>query len=61
MNFIEAYIAGFSKHYPEKEIKIRGKRQADGSRKYMVVINGDTGGLLMSENDIREATRMFNR
>lgn len=61
MNFIQAYIEGFTKHYPEKSVEVRGKRQADGSRKYMVVINGDTGGITLSESDMREATRMFNR
>jgi hypothetical protein len=51
----------FSKHYPNKLVSIRGKRQQNGGRMYAVLIDGDSGGMLLSENDLREATRMFNK
>jgi hypothetical protein len=59
MNFIEAYIQGFKKHYPEKEVLVKSKRH-NGNWCYRVVINGDAGDLLLTEQDMRDATRMFN-
>lgn len=61
LTFIQAYIEGFAKHYPDKNVEVKAKRQPDGSRKYAVVIGGDTGGILLSENDMRDATRLFNK
>lgn len=61
MHFIAAYLEGFSKHYPEKDVKIKSRKQVDGTRKYAVIINGDNGGILLSESDMREATHIFNK
>jgi hypothetical protein len=61
MTSVEAYLQAFSKHYPAKTVSIRGKRQQNGGRMYAVLIDGDSGGMLLSENDLREATRMFNK
>lgn len=61
MTFISAYVEAFLKHYPEKTLTVKSRRQTDRSWKYAVIINGDAGGILLSEADIKEATVMFNR
>jgi hypothetical protein len=60
MDMIQAYIEGFKKHYPSHNVEVKSKRQR-GEWRFAVIINGDKGDVLLSEADMREATRMFNK
>ena len=60
MNFIDAYKQAFTRCYPEKNLEIKPRRVRQEMR-YQVVINQDKGDLLLSESDMRSATRDFNR
>jgi hypothetical protein len=53
-------LAAFKANYPMHDVKIK-PRKVRGEIRYAVAINGDSGDLLLSEQDIRSATRMFNR
>ena len=55
MSFINAYLAAFQSAYPQKKVDVR----TVGNNQYKVVINGDAGDLVMSEFDMRLATRAF--
>lgn len=59
---IHAYIEGFKRHYPHHEVKVkpvRDKRYPEP--RYRVFINGEGGDITLSADDMRFATRMFNR
>lgn len=60
MDLISRYLEAFAKHYPAKNVKVKPKRLR-GDLKFQVVIDGDAGDMLLSEDDIRAAVRMFNR
>lgn len=57
---IQEYIEAFGRHYPQKRCEIKPKR-IRGELRYRVFIDGDAGDITLSEADMREATRMFNR
>jgi hypothetical protein len=57
LTFVEAYLEGFKKHYPEKDVRVQYRRKHDA---YAVFIDGSAGDRLLSESELREATRMFN-
>lgn len=58
---IAAYMAAFLSCYPHKSIDVREKRMKDGSVMHRVLINGEGGDILLSEDDLRYATRLFKR
>jgi hypothetical protein len=55
---VAAYIDAFKRHYPNHDVKVKYRSRNDS---YAVFINGDHGGILLSHEDLVEATRMFNR
>ena len=60
---IEAYKEAFSRNYPHHDVKVRprrGRKHGD-EIKYAVIINGDSGDMLLSADDLRSSTRDFNR
>jgi hypothetical protein len=60
MNFIQAYMDGFSTCYPHKKIEVKVKRQRNGDPpRYQVVIDSDRGDMTLSEEQMRSATRGF--
>jgi len=62
-NLIQAYMEGFLRNYPHHDVKVRpmrGRKHGDEPR-YSVIINGDRGDISLSEDDLRSATRAFNR
>jgi hypothetical protein len=60
MTFIDAYKEAFSRNYPHHTCKVTPRR-VRGELRYAIIINGDKGDLLLSEEDVRSATRDFNR
>lgn len=60
LTFIQAYLEAFHKHYPAKDVRVKHKRH-NGEWRYAVIIDGDKGDMLLSETDLREATRAFNK
>jgi hypothetical protein len=59
-NIIAQYLEAFGQHYPAMQVQVKPKR-VRGDLKFAVLINGDAGDLLLSEDDLRSAIRMFNR
>lgn len=57
---IAEYVEGFNRHYPQKTCKLKPKR-VRGEVRFQVIIDGDAGDITLSETDVREATRAFNR
>jgi hypothetical protein len=57
---IPEYIEAFNRCYPQKKCEIKPKR-VRGQVEFRVIIDGDDGGVTLSNDDLREATRMFNR
>lgn len=53
-----AYIQAFLSCYPHKSIEVIPVRSRDGI-KYRVVIDHNRGDILLSEDDLAFATRMF--
>lgn len=60
MNIIQAYKEQFLKHYPAKNVRVLPRKTREGIR-FAVEIDGDKGDILLSENDMRDAIRMFTR
>jgi hypothetical protein len=59
---IAEYIAAFNRCYPHKTVEIKpiqGKKPND-PLKYSVIIDQQRGDILLSEDDLRYATRLFN-
>lgn len=60
MSFIAEYIEQFNRHYPAKNVEVRSKI-VRGELRFRVLINGSDDGMLLSEEDMRGAIRMFKR
>lgn len=59
---IQAYIDAASRCYPQKKWDVRPAYNKQGRQVgYRVGINGDYGDRILSEDDLRSATRDFNR
>ena len=59
---IQQYIEAFTRCYPEKNVEVRPTFNKQGTQiGWRVGINGDFGNLVLSDADIREATRAFMR
>lgn len=61
MDFITEYKESFKSAYPHHEVRVKPKKQRDGTVKYAVIINQEAGDITLSESDMRYATRLFNR
>jgi hypothetical protein len=55
------YITSFSRCYPHKTITLKSKKVGPGEWKMRVVIDGDAGDILLTEDDMMDAIRLFNR
>ena len=60
MDFITAYKQAFLSCYPQKTIDVKPRR-VRGALMYRVIIDSDPGDTMLSEEDMRGATRMFMR
>lgn len=63
MDHVQAYIAGFERCYPQAKIDVTfagRKRFNDRLPRWNVAINGNTDGRPLTEQEMREATRMYN-
>jgi hypothetical protein len=58
---IQEYKDAFNACYPHKSVDVVPVKQRDRSIKYRVVIDHDRGDILLSEDDMQFATRMFKR
>lgn len=59
---IQQYIDSFTKCYPQKKCEVHRAYNKQGvAIGYRVAINGDRGDLVLSETDMREAIKAFNR
>jgi hypothetical protein len=58
---MDAYIQAFLSCYPHKTIEVIPVTQRDHSIKFRVVIDHQRGDILLSQDDIEFATRMFSR
>ncbi len=57
---IQEYKEAFLRCYPHKTVEVK-PRKVRGELRFSVVINGDRGDLLLTEEQVGEATRAFNR
>lgn len=57
---IAEYIAAFHRCYPHKACEVRPVRKR-GEVRFRVLIDNDGGEFTYSDEDLREATRMFLR
>lgn len=56
------YVEAFTKCYPQKRCEVKNAYNKQGMHiGYRVGINGDFGDRILSEQDMREAIRVFNR
>lgn len=55
------YIAAFGRCYPHKTIELKAKKMGPGDWRTRVIIDGDPGDVILTDDDMREAIRMFNR
>lgn len=58
---VEEYIQAFLSCYPHKHIEVHPKTMKDRSIRYRVMIDRDGGDILLSEDDMRFATRLLRR
>lgn len=58
---IQEYINEFQRHYPNYKVEVKPKHSNNGEVRFAVLINGDSGGITLSDKDLREATRMFKQ
>ena len=61
MHLLQEYRASFERAYPQTKLDIRIKTRRGQAPKFRVGINGDFGDIELSESDMREAVRNFNR
>lgn len=64
MSVVAHYIDAFQGCYPHKTIEVKPKRVRTGNAveiKFAVLIDNDAGSILLSEGDLRSATRLFKR
>lgn len=57
---IGEYVAAFNRCYPQKKIEVKGFRKR-GELRFKVLIDGDAGSDTYTEDQLRSATRDFNR
>lgn len=57
---IDDYKAAFNRCYPHHHVAVKPKK-VRGEIRYRVIINGEAGDLLLSADDMKGATRLFNR
>lgn len=57
---IPEYKEAFSRCYPHHHIEVKPKKVRDELR-FRVIINGEAGDLLLSAEDMKGATRLFNQ
>lgn len=63
MDIVQAYIEGFERCYSQAKVAVTfaGKKKfSDRLPRWNVAINGSTDGRPLTEQEMREATRMFN-
>lgn len=60
MSLMQEYVAAFNRCYPHKMVELKPTK-IRGEVRFRVVIDQDAGDLTLSENDLRDAVRMFNR
>jgi hypothetical protein len=58
---IAEYIEGFQRCYPGKQVELKPKKTREGDIRFRVLINREPGDILLSEGDVKSATRLFNR
>lgn len=59
---VQEYISAFQRCYPQAQVDVKNAYNKEGRHiGYRVGINGDYGNLVLSADDIREATRAFKR
>lgn len=59
---IAEYVEAFNRCYPHHHVKVKPVRKhRDPEVQYRVFINGDGGEHTLTADDIKSATRMFNR
>lgn len=57
---IAEYKEAFGRCYPHHHIEVKPKKVRDEVR-FRVIINGEAGDLLLSADDLKGATRLFNQ
>lgn len=60
-NVLQQYIEEFQKHYPKHQVLLATVRRKGQPTGYKVYINGDAGDMVLTEADLREAVRNFQR
>lgn len=55
------YIAAFQRCYPHKSIILIPRKVGPGEWRTRVVIDREAGDLMLTDDDLRDATKMFNR
>lgn len=59
MSFIHEYETAFRQRYQQAKVNVITVRGREGRPGYKVSVNGDHGDLVLSEFDLRVATRAF--
>ena len=57
---IAEYKEAFVRCYPHHHVEVKPKKVRDEIR-YRVIVNGEAGDLLLSSDDLKHATKLFNR
>lgn len=62
MTYVQAYVEAFQRCYPQTSMHVRNRwDRTNGTMTHYVVINGDRGEFALNEEQMRSATRDFNR
>jgi hypothetical protein len=61
VSLISEYKQAFSRCYPHLHVAVRLKRVGPGDFKHRVIIQGDPGDILLTDEDLRSAIRLFMR
>lgn len=60
MSTVALYVEAFKRCYPQKTIELKPKK-VQGEYRWQVIINSEKGELLLTDEDLQSATRLFNR
>lgn len=57
----ESYVEAFQRCYPQKNVQVVPRHVSAWEIRYRVYVDGEPGDSLLTEDDLRFATALFNR
>lgn len=58
---IAEYKAAFNRCYPDKTVDLKPKKMRNGEIRFRVIVDKDPGDMLLTQDDLKYATQLFER